>query len=180
MRRSFPEKFPWRTLLKSTSLRIRPTSTASDDDDCDGVIDEWSDANPQCNDCSAIVDRDTVYYLCGLDADWFGAQEHCEQFGAQLVTLFDPETNELVRNAATDAGLAEVWIGLSDLTLEGEFVWVDGSRMTFDNFNDGQPDDFKMAEDCVEMEPAGPVSGLWNDIPCDLPLTAFICEGPAS
>ena len=44
-----------------------------------------------------------------------------------------------------------------------EWVWVDGSSVSYTNWSSGQPDDYWDAEDCGHIYGS---SGQWNDLDC--------------
>lgn len=67
------------------------------------------------------------------------------------------------------------WIGLNDRLSENVFVWSDGTlynRSLYNNWIDGEPNDDKSNEDCVELN-----NHAWNDFICASNLS-YICERP--
>ena len=66
------------------------------------------------------------------------------------------------------------WIGLTDVAVEGEFVWPGNISLTDEQFRNGQPnDDESPPQDCVVgMTSAG---HLWEDKPC-MESHCFLCE----
>ncbi len=44
-----------------------------------------------------------------------------------------------------------VWVGANDIDQEFDFVWIDGSPMIYNDFNEGQPDNDLGLEHCVEV-----------------------------
>lgn len=67
-----------------------------------------------------------------------------------------------------------LWIGASDVAVDGSFVWSDGSAIVFSNWGGAQPDAFP-GPDCVEkrQEPGEP----WYDQPCGN-ARLYVCEEP--
>jgi len=55
------------------------------------------------------------------------------------------------------------------------FIWLDGSRWTYADWLDGEPNNTINVEDCVELLEYGP--GKFNDMPC-WDHRAFICSYP--
>jgi len=87
------------------------------------------------------------------------AEAACETLGGTLASITSADMNsELV----SLAGGNSVWIGLSDQSTEGTYVWEDGSEPTYTSWASGEPNDYGGAEDCVEMWS----SGNWNDDSC--------------
>lgn len=95
-----------------------------------------------------------------------GTWEQCETAavaqGAHLVTIRNANENTwLVQTFDTSI---RYWIGLSDRTTEGRFVWVSGETSSYTNWASNQPDDYYSNEDCAEFNNFG--AGNWNDETC--------------
>ena len=67
------------------------------------------------------------------------------------------------------------WIGLHrDPNYKFIWLWVDGSRATYFNWQSGEPNN--QNEGCVEMEPTSSSSaGKWNDLDCERELH-YVCK----
>ena len=66
-----------------------------------------------------------------------------------------------------------VWIGLyRDPKDDSRWLWVNGSRATYTNWNPGEPNDQGRNEDCTTMFPP---NGKWNDLACFNSLK-YLCE----
>jgi hypothetical protein len=101
---------------------------------------------------------------------WTGARDFCLASGRRLVQIDSALEDAFVASSSA----ANLWIGASDLKLDGDFVWSDGSPIAFSNWGGAQPDDYP-GPDCVEkrQEPGE----RWYDQPCgDVKL--FLCEAP--
>ena len=94
----------------------------------------------------------------------------CTADGAYLAVISDTAENDAVHGL--DSGV-DKWIGLDDLLVPGDHVWVNGSQSDFENWNDGEPSSEGPGggEDCVELRSQGD----WNDLPCGQ-LEEFACE----
>ena len=105
--------------------------------------------------------------------DWPRAKAKCDALGGQLVVIHDEATWKFVKNLTK----ASVWIGATDEKTEGEWVWVDGTKMTFTSWAAGQPDNQGGAENYLSTW-----RGDWNDAPKDWnfqkesPVQGYICE----
>ena len=103
------------------------------------------------------------------------ASRICKENGGKM---FEPK-NELVYdnivNISKEKSLGNIWLGLNDLSNEGNFVYnSDNSEVIWTYWSDSNPDDYKGKEDCVETEwKFG--EGKWNDVNCNS-LRAFVCE----
>ncbi|XP_077061608.1 type-2 ice-structuring protein-like [Siphateles boraxobius] len=55
---------------------------------------------------------------------------------------------------------------------EGVWLWSDESKMNFQIWAPGQPDDFEGSEDCILMNYDS--DGYWHDVPCS-GKKPFVC-----
>lgn len=62
------------------------------------------------------------------------------------------------------------WIGLN--FKGGSFLWIDGTKVTYRNWNIGEPNNIKGVEHCVETLV---YSGKWNDIACSV-KRPYVCK----
>ncbi|KAK7079206.1 hypothetical protein SK128_003942 [Halocaridina rubra] len=80
-----------------------------------------------------------------------------------------------VEQAHMLAGLAiynvDVWTGLR---FDGEYVWVDQSKVTYTNWAPGEPNGGTSGELCAE---AYRDTGMWNDVGCDY-SKGYVCQMP--
>ncbi|MEM6426702.1 MAG: C-type lectin domain-containing protein [Cyanobacteria bacterium P01_D01_bin.128] len=130
----------------------------------------------------AITHPETGHqYLLSDVGTWEAAQAQAEALGGHLVVINDAaEQQWLVTNFSYQnsggylAGEWQAppfayWIGLSDVQQEGQFVWVTGESLTFENFAPGEPNNQSPEgwdEDYVAfaLDPAySPIPGVWND-----------------
>lgn len=64
------------------------------------------------------------------------------------------------------------WIGLTDVQEEGTYIWMTSRTMPeYTNWEDGEPNNFHMNENCVEIR----MDGTWNDDVCHS-YNRYICE----
>uniref|UniRef100_A0A8C5WRV9 C-type lectin domain-containing protein n=1 Tax=Laticauda laticaudata TaxID=8630 RepID=A0A8C5WRV9_LATLA len=75
----------------------------------------------------------------------------------------------------TRARNARHWLGLTDIDIEGEWKWVDGSsyRNGFRYWKRGEPNNDLSNEDCAHLWG----NGEWNDVFCTYSCY-YICEKP--
>jgi hypothetical protein len=77
------------------------------------------------------------------------------------------------------AGLVSgpVWIGVTDIDQEGKYVAVDGSELTYTNWENNQPDNYNhqhgMDEDGVHIRDS---EGKWNDQEVQNHKYQFVCS----
>lgn len=156
------------------------TTTGNPDPCGNGAIDageECDDANAVADDgCTAcVIDCDIAagelkaaanhhcYRFVMVQQNWSVAEADCVAWGkapglGHLASIADATENAFVQ-AMAGAG---IWIGASDATTEGVYVWSDGSAFAFDAWAGGEPND-DGTEDCVVLQP----NGQWRDTECN-------------
>uniref|UniRef100_A0A8C6EYC3 Fc epsilon receptor II n=1 Tax=Marmota marmota marmota TaxID=9994 RepID=A0A8C6EYC3_MARMA len=124
-----------------------------------------------CNTCPEgwLHFRQKCYYFGQGAKRWVQARFTCDDLEGRLVSIHSQEEQDFLTKRANKKGS---WIGLRDLDLEGEFIWMDGSPLDYSNWNLGEPNNGDQGEDCVMM--LG--SGKWNDASCRSELDAWVCE----
>ena len=107
------------------------------------------------------------FYNSNTTTNWATAQQQAQAVGGNLVSINDATENTAIQTAAQAAGLTGgVWIGLTDQTTEGTWIWADGSGSTFTNWNPGEPGN-SGGFPCYTDEDGAILqlgSGLWNDL----------------
>lgn len=125
-----------------------------------------------CNGRRFTIDK-TDYCLEG-PATWQVAQTTCVRDGGELAMLdSEAENTALFKSLGAKNILANVWIGLSDEAIEGQFRWISGDSLVVPMWRSGEPNDAG-GEDCVEW---GSADGRWNDLSCTTGLPS-LCEKP--
>ncbi|XP_063814816.1 pulmonary surfactant-associated protein D-like [Pseudophryne corroboree] len=115
---------------------------------------------------------DKVFVTNGLEESFENAQKTCKESGGNLATPKNAAENSAAQEILHTKGEAsKAFLGISDLQVEGIFKYLSGEKITFTNWNLGEPNNSKDNEDCVEVQD----NGKWNDIPCNL-LRLVICE----
>ncbi|XP_048586558.1 C-type mannose receptor 2 [Nematostella vectensis] len=73
-------------------------------------------------------------------------------------------------------GFHRLWIGASDLVRESKFVWTDGRRFNYTNWQEGEPSGMRRGQeqDCAAIA-MYPELGKWEDHYC-LQNMPFICK----
>ena len=100
---------------------------------------------------------DGHHYYCSMaPSTWPAAQAAASSLGGNLAVINSQGENDFLANILT---LQSAYIGLSDKDLEGEFQWVNGDAITYENWYPGQPNDYGVGQDYVEMLN----NGQWND-----------------
>ncbi|KAM8810846.1 macrophage mannose receptor 1-like [Eudromia elegans] len=121
---------------------------------------------------------------------WSTAQRACTSLGGHLASIHSGQVQAFITYHLKDAS-NDLWIGLNDILSELNFVWTDGSAVSYTNW---APDCPKLREiylfdtlrpedghnllqfDCVSVK-RGHVedTGKWNDEPC-YSSRGYICQ----
>jgi hypothetical protein len=119
------------------------------------------------------------YKVFYYKTDWKDAKRDCESIGGYLAIVNSKEENDYLTKLAQDHFL---WLGANNANKDNKWVWVDGMPVTYTNWQEGQPDDFKGIEHYLAICPGGG----WNDLPenpakenlrlLNLNVNGFICE----
>lgn len=133
----------------------------------DAGIDAPVDARPcEGGDMARMAPDGSCLVFVASPLTYVQAKAACAAMDAHLAFL---------KSAAVDAvaedlvGTTDTWIGLTDLAVEGSFVWDDGTPLQYSNWHAGEPNDGgndPIAEDCVIIAGARTGKG-WDDRPCD-------------
>uniref|UniRef100_A0A4W2C4X5 Mannose-binding protein C n=1 Tax=Bos indicus x Bos taurus TaxID=30522 RepID=A0A4W2C4X5_BOBOX len=82
----------------------------------------------------------------------------CAQFQGRVATPMNAEENRALKDLVTE----EAFLGITDQETEGKFVDLTGKGVTYQNWNDGEPNNASPGEHCVTLLS----DGTWNDIAC--------------
>jgi hypothetical protein len=88
--------------------------------------------------------------------EWNDAKTQCEALGGYLVIINDAEENAFLTSIG--AGNRRCHLGASDADIEGDWRWVDGSAMTYQNWHEGEPindpSSIALVENYLSADPA--------------------------
>uniref|UniRef100_A0AAY4DYK5 C-type lectin domain-containing protein n=1 Tax=Denticeps clupeoides TaxID=299321 RepID=A0AAY4DYK5_9TELE len=128
--------------------------------------------------CEELNRLNCPIFISATKDVWNASRKYCREKGGDLVVINSREKQ--VRDAITKMGW-NGWIGLSDESEEGTWIWVDGTTLTVKFWDAGQPNNRdEQDEDCVVFEPnrQNPLLS-WHDYPC-LSRQHAICEKSAA
>ena len=100
---------------------------------------------------------------------WDAAEEQCKAQGGHLASVHSAEENVFVRNLFT----GNAWIGGSDVEVEGNWVWTDGTEWDFEDWINGEPTGGP--EHFLELRSKDPGNKHWNDKKGSFELQ-FVCK----
>lgn len=116
------------------------------------------------------------YKVTSSTYSWFEAATTCAADGAYLSSFHSAAQNLWVFEYARTQGLigSDVWLGMSDLSEEGKWVWLDDTNNSFTYFSSGQPDNHDGYEHCAAWDVT--YRGTWNDAPCSYSTYRALCQ----
>uniref|UniRef100_UPI003AABC0DC C-type lectin domain family 17, member A-like n=1 Tax=Centroberyx gerrardi TaxID=166262 RepID=UPI003AABC0DC len=104
---------------------------------------------------------------------WIRSRQDCQSKGADLAIINSPEEMSFINGLYGDGD--EIWIGLNDERVEGDWKWVDGTSLTTAYWGSDQPNSWNGHQDCAEFWRRHTGNGVWNDESCDKD-EKWICE----
>lgn len=162
----------------TTSLPVEPDAEVCDgvDNDRDGLVDEASSENLECDGCLLSQLDGSAYWICEGPAIWQDARDACLARGGDLASIHDALEDAFLAAYVDTWPTRYLWLGGNDLATEGVWAWSDGTPWDYAAWALDQPDDAMTGEDCLHHR-SEKEQWQWNDLPCD-DLRAFICEAP--
>ncbi len=94
---------------------------------------------------------------------WKEAKAKCEELGGRLAIITGAAQNDFLTKLVLDAGKRESWLGATDEVEEGKWVWVDGTRMDYKNWESTQPNNKGGVEHYLVLWAVQ--QGVWVDQP---------------
>ncbi|XP_058584134.1 low affinity immunoglobulin epsilon Fc receptor isoform X3 [Neofelis nebulosa] len=161
--------------LKSQSLNERRTALHSLERLQQEVVKLWIELHVSngstCNTCPEnwVNFQRKCYYFGEGAKKWIQARFACSKLQGRLVSIHSQEEQDFLAKRANRKG---TWIGLRDLDIEGEFIWMDENPLNYSNWRPGEPNNQGQGEDCVMMQG----SGQWNDAFCGSRLDGWVCD----
>ena len=101
----------------------------------------------------------SIYKIYETPMNYDDAKAQCESDGTFLAIPRSQAENDFILNLILQKGLEKIWIGINDIKQEGLFVGVDGIKISWTNWNDGEPNNWS-DEDAIELVAT---EGRWND-----------------
>ncbi|XP_028447819.1 galactose-specific lectin nattectin-like [Perca flavescens] len=104
---------------------------------------------------------------------WIDAETFCLTAGGNLASIHSAEEHKFIRDFINQVSVTNTfsWIGGTDAVKEGTWLWSDGSKFDFINFNAGEPNN-GAAENCLLIYFG--VTG-WYDGSCTSQFS-FVCS----
>lgn len=100
------------------------------------------------------------YYVYSGAYTWKKAKSLCEEKGGHLVVITSKKENNFVAGLIKNKDVGFCWLGASDEKKEGNWIWVDGTKMKYSSWAKNQPDNLKGKEDYASSSAK---ATKWND-----------------
>jgi hypothetical protein len=109
---------------------------------------------------------------------WEQARADAQARGGRLATIRSEAENGEMLASLGPGSADQVWLGGTDVAVEGEWRWLDGDAFVFTRWNtaDHEPNNWDGNEDGLALIRTGPYARLWNDRPLDATLGGYILE----
>jgi len=145
------------------------------DNNCDLAVDESACAVG----CEGQASPTSGYMLCNKTYSWDQAKATCEAAGLELARIDSQADNDFLLASVFGTIITDVWIGGSDVAVEGDWRWTDGTPFwsglaspagsavggAYTNWRAGEPDGvsaLNVEADCLLLK----LDGTWLDQPC--------------
>lgn len=113
------------------------------------------------------------YMLHSECKTWSEARQICKQEGGDLISLKEGNFNFFKDVIRLKAGAcSHVWVGTTDIALEGKWNWLNGVSVSSTFWQPQQPDNWDNNEHCGNIKAP---DYLLNDEKCNMPLH-FLCQ----
>lgn len=104
------------------------------------------------------------YYALTARMSWAQAEADAVHLGGHLTTIEGLAENSWIYNQYAAQNEGSVWIGLSDVDDDDNWVWSSGSSSSFRNWGSGKPDNFGPDDHYVRlMGNNSPDPANWDD-----------------
>ena len=105
---------------------------------------------------------------------WADAETHCRGEGGHLASIVSEEDARLVMALAEEAEEGLIWLGGTDQEQEGDWLWRDGSRWNYEQWQEGGYGSQGDKENCLVLA----FAQIWRDYACTSTYP-FICQAKA-
>uniref|UniRef100_A0A8C7J1C1 C-type lectin domain-containing protein n=1 Tax=Oncorhynchus kisutch TaxID=8019 RepID=A0A8C7J1C1_ONCKI len=105
------------------------------------------------------------FRFVSIPQSWSDSEQNCLALGGNLASVNNLLEYQFMQALTknTNGHLPDTWIGGFDAVKEGLWMWSDGSRFDYTNWNIGEPNNAGEGEDCLQMNAAS--EKLWFDVP---------------
>uniref|UniRef100_A0A8C4T3W8 Uncharacterized LOC114657714 n=1 Tax=Erpetoichthys calabaricus TaxID=27687 RepID=A0A8C4T3W8_ERPCA len=117
---------------------------------------------------------DRCYQFFPTKKAWIDAELHCISLGGHLASVHSSDINQFITSLikSKDSSGPVTWFGGSNCVRDSTWLWTDGSKWDYTNWNPGEPNNAGGTERCFRINDSA--QGGWNDVNCGM-QTAYIC-----
>lgn len=138
--------------------------TAGPAGSCGPLTDAWKEYQGAC------------YFVQEGSGDnamtWREARSLCQGMQTELLSITSRQEQLFVQSLISNASSVALWTGLNKLNFGHGFQWSDGSPITYENWDVGEPNNMGYLEYCVDILSR---NGRWTDEACTQ-KRGFICK----
>ncbi|KAK2887845.1 galactose-specific lectin nattectin-like [Channa argus] len=135
----------------------------------------WFGAHANCDSDEGWSRFDNrLYQFYNTPMEWSDAEHFCTNLDANLASLLTPDIYNFIRGVISKATgtNSNSWVGGTDASKEGVWLWSDGEKFLFSRWGPGEPNNVGGRENCMEINLGG--QDYVNDANCDL-RRPFVC-----
>ncbi|XP_064641115.1 uncharacterized protein LOC135495978 [Lineus longissimus] len=127
---------------------------------CPPISSQWSNGNTSL--CITVFQENIT---------WKSAQQHCGWMQSNLIKMYSADMAVFVADQISqNTSQSSYWIGLHDIAKENVFLWIDGTKPTFDRLSSNTGVD---RDDCVSVST---LTNVWLESNCDEEKPAYACS----
>ncbi|XP_045180757.2 ladderlectin-like [Mercenaria mercenaria] len=110
------------------------------------------------------------YLFVQTNQTWDAAKDHCASLGGFLADIRSQEEQEFLSNTVLSSSNGEyvpdtsIWIGGTNGIEEGVFAWLDGTLVSYENWEPGEPSSYDSRQNCITIKSGS--NNKWNDVKC--------------
>ncbi|XP_073714251.1 uncharacterized protein [Misgurnus anguillicaudatus] len=123
----------------------------------------------------------SCYFISEESESWPQSQAYCKQKGGHLAIILNADEQTFIWNLLPRGDWNAYWIGITDEETEGDWRWVDGTKLVGGFWEHGEPNNVNN-EDCGYMVKTMVLDRVatksWYDAPCQM-YRPWICEKAA-
>ncbi|XP_059166180.1 C-type mannose receptor 2-like [Physella acuta] len=97
------------------------------------------------------VGTNTCYLFVYKVTSWYGARSDCFAKGGVLTSVSSQDEQDYIAAKIGRLGYEGLWIGFTDEAVEGRWINVDGTPVSYTNWYTGEPNDDARKEDCAAI-----------------------------
>lgn len=154
---------------------IKTTTKAGNDSEAEALEKELEEFRN-----TARILNGKAYAVIEGEVTWNEARLTCEKQGGHLAILLNESEAEFVAKLQRATSIKFAYIGASDARKEGQWYWLDGSRMTYENWDKDNQQPNNRGPGGTPEHYAGIAAehqGKWWDLPMQhKTVTGFICQ----